>query len=414
MRVAIIGGGIAGLATAAFLRKYPQYSITVYERRADSKETSAALGLWGSGISIAKQLGITKNEIGAVLGAGYRTYNVQEELMSKSELGNGPNGDGDLWLIYRQDLKDALLRRVTCAEGEGTPIQIIYNSHVVRVEPEIGRIQFSDATEVDADLVIGKEDRKWRRGADGIHSNVRAAIISASHPEPAPCGHSMYRFVIPMEVIQESMVAEGRTPAIFNYTEGSYVGIVATGDADEDNRHLIMYPCRNHRFMNVAYGVPDSILKDSTGLEYSWSAKGSVQELVNNIHGFPGWIGRLFSRVSQVELFQMRDQEPLPTYVKGRTVLIGDAAHPMIPYQGQGANQSFEDVEGLDALLADVFDGDTIPDRLRVWNSIRRPRASAVQASGRVSQSKISSKEAADAISAVKPYLRMKEALARL
>lgn len=108
----------------------------------------------------------------------------------------------------------------------------------------------------------------------------------------------------------------------------------------------------------------------------------------------------------------MHDQEPLPTYIKGRTVLIGDAAHAMVPYQGQGANQAFEDAEGLNVLFADVTERDQIPGRLRIWDSIRRPRASEIQGSSRSSQAKIASKEASTALSTIRPYTNMKEALA--
>lgn len=117
---------------------------------------------------------------------------------------------------------------------------------------------------------------------------------------------------------------------------------------------------------------------------------------------------------SRVHLFQIRDQEPLPTYVKGRTVLIGDAAHAMVPYQGQGASQAFEDAEGLNVLLADVTERDEIPGRLLIWDSIRRPRASEIQRGSRSSQTKIASKDASAAISTVRPYTNMKEALTLL
>lgn len=156
LRVVIVGAGIAGLSFAAYLRKYPQFSVVVYERRgAKYKESSAAIGLRSNGISIAKQLGISREEIRAVIGTGYRTYNIHEEEMSKSDVSPGPDADGALWFVFRQDLKDALVKKVTSMEGEGEPIKIIQNGHVVKVDPEAGIVELSDGKTIEADLIVG-------------------------------------------------------------------------------------------------------------------------------------------------------------------------------------------------------------------------------------------------------------------
>ncbi|KAJ5494541.1 hypothetical protein N7463_010628 [Penicillium fimorum] len=400
LRVAIIGGGIAGLAAAAFLRKNRHCNITVYERRdADSQETSAGLGLGPNGISIAKQLGIDRKEIHGVVGAGYRTYNIHEKEISKSRISGGQDEDAGLWLVYRQDLKDALLRRVT-GDGDGEAIKVLYGCHIVKVDPETGVVEFEDGTSVEADLVIG---------ADGIRSKVRGAVIPASHPEPTPCGLSMYRFVIPMDIVMDTVAAHGTIPAMYNYDDGTFVALMAAGD--KGNRNVIMYPCRGYKLMNCVCAVPNSSLKSPDKLQYSWNAKGSVLELLEEIHDFPEWLRRLFSCTPQVALFQVRDQEPLPTYIKGRTVLIGDAAHAMVPYQAQGVNQAFEDAEGLNVLFENTSDRNNVPSILQIWDSIRRPRASEVQTGSRASQAKIATKSAGDAILSVKPYVGMKEAL---
>lgn len=157
LRVSIIGGGIAGLSAAAFLRKHSQLSITVYERRdAGFSETSAGIGLMKNGVAVAKQLGIGREEVRGVAGVGFRTYNIREEEVSRSLLGGGTDGEGALWLIFRQDLRDALLRRIGDGKGVEQPVKVVYGSKVVGVDPEAGVIDFADGTSVESDLIIGE------------------------------------------------------------------------------------------------------------------------------------------------------------------------------------------------------------------------------------------------------------------
>lgn len=157
LRVAIIGSGIAGLSAAAFLRKHAQLSVTIYERRdAGFQETSAGIGIMKNGISVTKQLGIDREEVRGVMGAGFRTYNIREEEMSRSLVGDGPDGEGALWLIFRQDLRDALLRLAVDEKGVGQPVKVVCGSRVVGVDPEAGVLDFADGTSVESDLIIGK------------------------------------------------------------------------------------------------------------------------------------------------------------------------------------------------------------------------------------------------------------------
>lgn len=87
-----------------------------------------------------------------------------------------------------------------------------------------------------------------------------------------------------------------------------------------------------------------------------------------------------------IHLYKVKDADPLPTYTRGRAVLVGDAAHPMTPFQGQGATQAIEDAEGLRLLLHEGISADnpeSIASALRTWDSVRRPRASQVQQNSR-------------------------------
>lgn len=157
LRVSIIGGGIAGLSAAAFLRKHSQLSVTVYERReAGFSETSAGIGVMKNGVAIAKELGIDRKEVRGVIAVGFRTFNTREEEVSRSLVGDGTESGGAIWLVFRQDLRAALLRKAGDEKDGEQPVKMVYGCRVVRIDPEAGVIDFADGTSVESDLIIGE------------------------------------------------------------------------------------------------------------------------------------------------------------------------------------------------------------------------------------------------------------------
>jgi len=98
---------------------------------------------------------------------------------------------------------------------------------------------------------------------------------------------------------------------------------------DGTNRSVVMYPCRDFNALNFVAIVPDSMLKRQT--TESWAASGDRDDLVRCFDDFGMRIKDLLAHADDVKLWQLRDQDPLPTYIKGRTVLIGDSAHAMTP-----------------------------------------------------------------------------------
>lgn len=86
-----------------------------------------------------------------------------------------------------------------------------------------------------------------------------------------------------------------------------------------------------------------------------------------------------YRKAKDIKLWELRDHDPLQTYVRGRTVLIGDAAHAMSPRQGQGLSQAIEDGEGLSLFIDQTVTREAVPDVLRDFDRVRRVRASKVQ-----------------------------------
>jgi salicylate hydroxylase len=117
-------------------------------------------------------------------------------------------------------------------------------------------------------------------------------------------------------------------------------------------------------------------------MKESWSAAGDPDVLRREFDGWDPRIGTVLKQVDRTFRWALYDREPLPTWSKGRLTLLGDAAHPMLPHLGQGANQSIEDGMALATILSQV-DNDTVPAALLAYERLRRERVAEVQLGAR-------------------------------
>jgi salicylate hydroxylase len=117
-------------------------------------------------------------------------------------------------------------------------------------------------------------------------------------------------------------------------------------------------------------------------MKESWLAPGDPDVLRAEFAGWDARVGSLLSEVQVTFRWALYDREPLPTWTRGRLALLGDAAHPMLPHLGQGANQSIEDGMALATILSHA-DRKTAHAALLAYERLRRERVALVQRGAR-------------------------------
>jgi salicylate hydroxylase len=142
-------------------------------------------------------------------------------------------------------------------------------------------------------------------------------------------------------------------------------------------KHFLTFPLRAGKLINYVGFVPaDQEMKES------WSAPGDPDVLRREFAGWDPRIGSLLRQVQSTFRWALYDREPLPSWSRGRLTLLGDAAHPMLPHLGQGANQSIEDGMALATILARA-NRKTAPAALLAYERLRRERVALVQRGAR-------------------------------
>ncbi len=344
-RVAVAGAGIAGLAFAAALRR-AGIDCHVYEQAEQPTAVGAGVQLAPNATRLLHRLGLG-DHLHAVAVAP-RAIEMRRwddgRLLRRTPLGSACRlrFGAPYYAVHRADLHRGLL-------SLAPPGRVHLGARLVRVTQSAGeaRLHMSDGTTVAADLVVG---------ADGINSIAREQIGAG---EPRYSGLTIYRGLVPA----------GRVP--FLLTDPRVRIWLGPG------QHLVCYPVSAGR--QVSFGATVPAPDWSAG---SCSARGDVAELAAAYDGWHPDVGRLIGAAERVSRWALYDGGSVDRLSAGRVAVIGDAAHPMLPFQAQGANQAIEDAVVLAACVAGAAPGG-LSAALRRYEQIRLPRVTRIQQQSR-------------------------------
>jgi salicylate hydroxylase len=343
MRVAIVGGGLGGLAAALLLRR-AGLEATVYEQASELREAGAGIVVSPNMVRPLRRMGLEAGleRIAVRLEAGWEFRRWQDgRVLFVQPMGEACEQmyGAHCYVAHRGDLH-TLLRAALPADC----LQLSRRCIGVERAGDKARLTFDGGAQVDADVVIG---------ADGIHSTVRDALFATAKPQFS--GSCAFRCLVPSENAPDM----ARRPV-----QTLWLG---------PGRHFVHYPVSAGRFVNVVAIVPAGDWRTE-----SWTAEGRLEDLAAEFDTWDPRLRQLIAAARETRRWALYDREPLERWVSGRVALLGDAAHAMLPYFGQGAAQAIEDAEALAACLAGCAPA-SAPEALLRYERLRRPRASEVQ-----------------------------------
>jgi 2-polyprenyl-6-methoxyphenol hydroxylase-like FAD-dependent oxidoreductase len=330
-RVAVVGAGIGGLAAAVALRRIGA-DVTVHERAPRLEPLGAGLSLWPHAVHALRSLGVAE----------------------AIEAGEIPRGDGGLWRWDGTPL--ALQSADVLAQRYGAPLVLVHRGEIQRAlasalppgtvkcgqalrgfeqDDDGVRATFDSGEVVQADGLVG---------ADGLLSTVRGALIGGGPPSYSG-------------LIAHRAVVDGPAPAI-------------TGECWGEPGVFGLVPLSGGR----VYWYATLRSADPDGVPPADEAKARLLE------AFGDWAAPIPQLVADTQpeailRHALFDRRPRPGWSRGRVGLLGDAAHPMLPFLGQGACQALEDAVALgDALAAAT----SVAEGLQAYERRRYARAAMV------------------------------------
>jgi salicylate hydroxylase len=340
--IAIVGGGIGGLAAAAFLNR-AGLAATIYEQASRLTEIGAGLVVTPNAARLLRRLSVMDafRRCAVQLDVAWEFRRWQdgtvlsaEDLVPTCERLYGEH----FYTAHRADLLDVI--------SQAVPDRAVrLGMRCTGIDPSGARprLRLCDGEMIEADVVIG---------ADGIHSVIRNGLLGPTAATYS--GICAFRALVPAE----QAPAFARRPA-----HTLWLG---------PDHHLVHYPVSSGRFINLVAFAPAQDYRVE-----SWTATATVEEFLAEFSGWDQRLTGLIQAGGTPGRWALLDRDPLRHWSKGPVTLLGDSAHPMFPFFGQGAAQAIEDAAVLAGCLAGSI---TDPAAgLRRYEELRIPRTTKLQ-----------------------------------
>ncbi|WP_428485896.1 FAD-dependent monooxygenase [Rhodopila sp.] len=339
--VLIAGAGLGGLTAALALIQHG-HQVRVFEQAAEPREVGAGVQLGANGTRILIALGLeaamqkvvcaaTGKEIRlGTTGQSWPTFDLGE--FSVERFG------APYWMVHRSDFHRVLLDAVRAADPEAVRagqgcVGFEQSAHSVT-------LHLASGDDVSGDALIG---------ADGVHSRLRRQMFGqgAAHFT----GIMAWRGLVPMQRLP---------PHQRRLVGANWIGV---------GGHVVTYPLRRGEILNFV-GVVE---RDDWRVE-SWTEPGSHTECLHDLNNWHEDVKNIIRAIDTPYKWALLGRDPLDHYTQGRVCLMGDAAHPTLPFLAQGANMALEDA----VVIARCLDAHDVPEALMRYENARLQRTVAI------------------------------------
>ena len=302
--IAILGGGIAGLATALSLKQIGM-SVRIFERRPSVHNLGAGIVCWPNASFVLSELGLLDQlrAVGCPVTAMRRFGENGDELGSLDVRQLDSAMGFPSLAVLRKDLMRLLLLRT---EEQGIPIRYQAQATVIVREGDGSRVKFSDGTSILPDLIIGADGR--------MNSIARRFVVGTNEP--------IFQGFANWIGVHQRDSAFDHLQICDYWGVGARFGIVPVS-------------------ANTAYWAGGIAVSDPDCGEVS----DHMEQLRSAFDGWPACVGEIISNASHsnTQRLNLYDHDPIAKWYKHNVLLVGDAAHAALPTSGQGAAQALED-----------------------------------------------------------------------
>jgi salicylate hydroxylase len=347
-KVIIVGGGIGGLTAALSFHAFG-WKVDLLERASELSEIGAGIQISPNGMKVFRALGIEEQiakdafqpeALEMRFGrSGKQIFRIEARQAIIERWG------APYLHLHRADLIDALTQLLQKRQPNAIRLGAACTGYANQGQRVLAHLQTGEV--IEGDLLIG---------ADGLHSAIRTQMLGLDRPDFT--GNIAWRAVVPMEKLGE--LAPPPTACV-------WVGA---------RRHAVTYRLRGGRLANFV-----GIVESDTWRSESWTEQGTREEVLADFKGWHPVIRNLIESADAHFKWALFDRQPLSKWVDGRAVLLGDACHPTLPFQAQGAVMAIEDAYLLAKLASDQ--GTDLEAALQLYFESRQPRTAKVQAASR-------------------------------